>query len=69
MSCKTCHSNNQTTLHSEIAIHFPPNGDKYKPIALAFPSLTICLSCGFTEGRMDDSELKEINEGLLDDAA
>jgi len=69
MSCRLCDSNNQKTLHSEIAIHFPPEGEKYKPVALVFPNLTICLSCGFTEAQMGDTALEEIIEGVLDKAA
>ena len=57
MSCKVCHSTNQSTLSAEINIHppaLPTNMDK--PTVWAFPVLAICEDCGFTEVVLTEAE-------------
>lgn len=55
MACKSCHSENQRSYRSEICIH-PPRGHLEKPAILAYPSLLVCLNCGFTELVLAESE-------------
>ena len=49
MSCKSCYSTNQSRFPAEIVIHFPGTKDLYRSQLWVFPSLLVCLNCGFTE--------------------
>jgi hypothetical protein len=57
MHCKTCGSNNQTELDTEINVHFPGLKNLDKPSVLVFTKLLFCLDCGFTEFTFRESEL------------
>ena len=46
MACKSCGSENQEKLRTEIAIHSP---DLNKPLVFIFPTLFVCLNCGKPE--------------------
>jgi hypothetical protein len=61
MACKLCHSVNQEAYPSEINIH-PPHGlpNLDKPSVLAFPTLLICVNCGFTEFLLTERERREL---------
>ena len=51
MSCLACHSERQTQLPAEIAIHLPwALGKPSQPHEFVFPELSICLECGAVEG-------------------
>jgi len=63
MSCKSCQSTNQRVFESEVNIHFSEVQDLKRQPVLAFPSLVICLDCGFMESRMDEDQLRKLIEG------
>jgi hypothetical protein len=59
MSCKSCESNNQTLLPSEICIHFPGGLKALAEQApIVFSQLLVCLNCGFTQFSVPDAELQ-----------
>ena len=60
MACKSCHSDNQRELPAEINIHFPGLEDLARRNVLVFPSILICLKCGFAEFRLPDAELAQL---------
>ena len=57
MTCKSCTSENQRTFASEIAVHFPGLKDLDKPHVFIFPTLLVCMDCGFTEFAIPETEL------------
>ena len=61
MPCKSCHSDNQHTYPSEINIH-PPQGlqNMDKRTVWAFPSLVVCIECGFVEFVLSEAELNQL---------
>jgi len=63
MSCKGCHSNNQSAFNGEIAIHFPGLKGLDKPIVWVFPKLAVCLECGFTQFTVPERELSVLMHG------
>jgi hypothetical protein len=44
-------------LGAEINIHFPRLRDLDKPAVLVFPTLVVCLDCGFTEFILEETEI------------
>ncbi len=68
MPCKTCGSVNQKEFPSEINIH-PPRGWKEPDSSCvwAFPSLSICLNCGFTEFTLEAREQRSLCESYSND--
>jgi hypothetical protein len=71
MACDFCKSPNQREFPSEINIH-PPAGieNLAQPSVWAFPSLLVCLDCGFTKFVLGASELGKLaqNYPLTKDA-
>ena len=67
MACKKCSSENQSTLKSEVAIHFPGLKGLDKPIVRVHPKLVVCLNCGFTEFAIPEPELRQLVEGAAAD--
>ncbi len=65
MTCESCGSTNVSTFVAEANIHLsfsaPTNLDK--PGVLVFPTLTICLHCGFTHCTLPESDLSQLREG------
>ena len=55
--CRSCQSANQMEFPSEINIHFPGIANLDKPAVLIFPSIRVCLNCGFSEFVIGKSEL------------
>ena len=68
MSCRMCLSLNQTPFHSEIDVHFRGLGNVNR-IVLAFPTLVVCMNCGFTELQLEDFELRQLKGDTVTDAA
>jgi hypothetical protein len=59
MSCRSCHSDKQTLVPSEICIHFPGGLEALsKGTVTVLPQLLICLNCGFTECWISEAELR-----------
>jgi hypothetical protein len=57
MTCKSCTSENRRKFASEIAIHFPGLKDLDTPHVFVFPTLLVCMDCGFTEFAIPETEL------------
>jgi len=68
MCCKSCQSTNQGKFPSEINIHFPGPNNLTKPSVWAFPEIGICLDCGFAELRIEETELRLLEEGTAEKA-
>ena len=57
MPCKACHSAIKGEFPAEINIHFPGMKNLAEPTVFVFPTLLICLDCGFTEFSISETEL------------
>jgi len=62
MSCRSCQSRNQKLFPSELNVHFPGQEGLDKQTVWAFPSLRVCLDCGFTELQLEPRELHLLAE-------
>jgi hypothetical protein len=62
MCCSSCGSENQRVFYSEINIHFP-GLKKLTRTVWAFPTLWVCVDCGFTELQIEPPALQLLNEG------
>ena len=69
MSCRSCASNNQTKLGSEILVHFPGFKNAEKPTVMVFPRLVVCLDCGIGEFNVTEAELRLLRQGAHSTAA
>jgi hypothetical protein len=49
MYCTSCQSGNQAEFTVEIMIHFSGLRNIDKPGVLAFPKVSVCLDCGFSQ--------------------
>lgn len=58
MRCRSCTSENQRKFTSEIAVHFSGLKNLDKPTVLVFPTLLVCVDCGFTEFSIPETELR-----------
>ena len=63
MSCRSCQSEHQAILPSEINIHFPGRKNLEKRTVWAFSELMVCLDCGFVEFLLQKDELYRLAEG------
>jgi hypothetical protein len=63
MSCALCESSNQAEFISEMNIHFHGLRNIDKPGVLLFPTLLVCLDCGFSRFTTPKSELALLAEG------
>ena len=63
MSCKKCGSQDQTRFYSEINIHFPEYKSRPETVWV-FPPILICMNCGFTELRIEQAELSQLQSGI-----
>jgi len=62
MSRKSCGSESQSSLNSEINIHFPRYSGLTKPTVWAFPAILVYLNCGFVEFHLTETELCMLEE-------
>ena len=60
MACRSCKSDKQTELLSEICIHQPRELESNKPHIMASPKLLLCLNCGFTEFAITNEQLNNL---------
>jgi len=65
MTCKACGSRQLSKAEAELCIHLGGLRELGQPPKIMFPTLTVCLSCGFVEFRMDESELCMLNEKMV----
>jgi hypothetical protein len=64
MACKQCSLDHQSTFTTELNIHFPGREGLNKPTIWVFPTVVVCLDCGFTEFVVPKNELHALVEGL-----
>jgi hypothetical protein len=64
MSCPSCGTSNQAEFPSEMLVHFPWRKNLSTPSVWMFPSLRICLDCGFLQSTVPASELEQLNAVL-----
>jgi hypothetical protein len=57
MTCLSCQSGKQAELTAEMLIHFPGLKNLDKPAVLLFPTLLVCLDCGFSRFTVTAAEL------------
>jgi hypothetical protein len=62
MACKCCRSAYQGTFPAEINAHFPGFEGLEKPTVWLFPSLLVCLDCGFTEFTIPSTQLQKLSD-------
>lgn len=62
MACLACHSNNVAEFAAEIAIHSPTELSVPTPHLMVFPTLLVCLRCGFTNFKLRAEDLRVISE-------
>jgi hypothetical protein len=62
VSCKLCYSVDQSNFPAEINIHFPGLKNLTKPTVWGFPTLFVCLKCGFTEFVLQEDELVRLRD-------
>jgi hypothetical protein len=48
MSCLLCKSSNEAEVGTELLFHFPGEQGLEKPGILLYPSVLVCLHCGFS---------------------
>jgi hypothetical protein len=61
MSCKSCQSTNQQHFPSEVSLQAPADLHSLNlPSVLVFPSLLVCLECGFVEFSIPHEILHEL---------
>jgi hypothetical protein len=60
MPCTSCGSGKQAERIAEVLIHFPGLKDIDKPGVWLFPTLTVCLDCGFSRFTVPETELESI---------
>jgi hypothetical protein len=63
MACKSCGADSETEFGAELNVHFPGRKGLDKPAVLAFPTLIVCLECGFTQFTLPRTELRLLQEG------
>jgi len=67
MSC-SCHCHPaKEYFKAEVCIHFPGIENLGKPSVFIFPSLSVCLECGFAEFVVNGRELQELRKGFASD--
>jgi hypothetical protein len=57
MSCPACASGNQSEFPVEMIIHLGGLKNLDNPGVRAFPKLSICLDCGFSQFTVPETEL------------
>lgn len=57
MSCRLCVSGNQAEFPAEMMLHFGGLKNVDKPPVWIFPTVLVCLACGFSEFVAPKSEL------------
>lgn len=60
MTCKSCHSLNQSHFGGEMGIHFIGLRNLDKPTVWVFPRLLVCMDCGFAEFEVPQAEREQL---------
>ena len=61
MVCRSCQSANLKPFSGEMGIHFPGLKNLDKPVVWIFPSLLVCIDCGFTEFVISEEPRAKLN--------
>jgi len=64
MACEVCGSANETKFGAEVNIHFPGPMNLDEPGFFVFPTLAVCLECGFTQFTLPEHELRLLKKRL-----
>jgi hypothetical protein len=62
MSCELCSSARQAEFTTETMIHFKDFNHLAHPGVLTFPTVLVCLDCGFSCFKIPESELRLLRE-------
>ena len=62
MSCPSCASGNEKQFTAEIMIHLSGLRSADNPGLLAFPTVLVCLDCGFSRFRTTEAQLRLLGE-------
>jgi mannitol-specific phosphotransferase system IIBC component len=63
--CSSCGSSNQTEYTAEMLVHFGGLKNLDKPSVWVYPSLLVCMECGFTQATIPASALAELAAGAV----
>lgn len=63
IGCVRCSSENLGKFSAEMNIHFYGQEGLTEPSVWVFPQLTMCLSCGYTDFSIPESELQRLADG------
>jgi hypothetical protein len=63
MSCPSCSSKKQAEFSAEMLIHFVGFKNLDKPAVWLFPTLLVCLDCGFLQSTVPAPELTSLAVG------
>jgi len=62
MSCELCSSANQAEFTTETMIHFRGLNHLVHPGVLTFPTVLVCLDCGFLRFKIPETESRLLRE-------
>lgn len=60
MSCRLCASGNQAEFPAEMMLHFRGLKNVDKPPVWIFPTILICLECGFSQFTAPKEQLPQL---------
>jgi len=63
MSCPICTSENQAAFTAETNIHLGGLANLDNPGILVFPTLSVCLGCGYSHFSIPEAELSQLSRG------
>jgi hypothetical protein len=63
MSCPICGSDNQAAFTAETNIHLSGLANLDNPGILVFPTLSVCLGCGYSHFSIPEAELPQLSRG------
>ena len=64
MFCPLCQSDNAASFPAEMMIHFAGRKHLENPGVFVFPTLVVCLACGFLQSTVPAAELALLVAGL-----
>jgi len=59
-NCRICESENVSLLNAETNLHFPGRRGLDQQSIFAFPRVTVCLNCGYSEFTLTERELQPL---------
>jgi hypothetical protein len=63
MFCPICASDNQAAFTAETNIHLSGLANLDNPGILMFPTLSVCLDCGYSRFSIPEEELSQLSRG------